>query len=50
MYAIPIVLLLVLLAIGALVWSPLFAVVAVVVVFVAFLAYAGPRPKADKKG
>lgn len=48
MYVIPILLLL-LLAIIAVAWSPLFAVVLAAIAFVAFLAYVGIRPRADEK-
>lgn len=48
MYVIPLVLL-VLLAIVAVAWSPVFAVVFAAIGFVAFLAYAGLRPRADEK-
>lgn len=48
MYAIPIVLL-VLLAIVAVAWSPIFAVGFACVGVVAFLAYVGLRPRADQK-
>jgi hypothetical protein len=48
MYAIPLVLL-VLLALVAVAWSPIFAVIAFAILFVAFLAYAGLRPRADEK-
>jgi hypothetical protein len=48
MYAIPIVLV-VLLAIVAVAWSPIFAVVAAAILFAAFLGYVGLRPRADEK-
>jgi hypothetical protein len=47
MYVIPLVLL-VLLAVVAVAWSPIFAVVFAAIGFVAFLAYAGLRPRADE--
>jgi hypothetical protein len=48
MYAIPIVVL-VLIALIGVVWSPVFAVILFALGFVAFLAYAGMRPRADEK-
>jgi hypothetical protein len=48
MYVIPLVLI-VLLGIAAVAWSPIFAVVFAALAFVAFLAYAGLRPRADEK-
>lgn len=48
MYAVPIVVL-VLIAVIAVAWSPLFAVVIAAAGFVLFLAYAGLRPRADEK-
>jgi hypothetical protein len=48
MYVIPL-LLFVVLAIVAVAWSPIFAVIFAVVGFLAFLAYAGLRPRADEK-
>jgi hypothetical protein len=48
MYVIPFVLVL-LLAIVAVAWSPVFAIVIAAIAFVAFLAYVGLRPRADEK-
>lgn len=48
MYVIPIVVL-VLLAIVAVAWSPIFAVIFAAVAFLAFLAIVGLRPRADEK-
>jgi hypothetical protein len=48
MYAIPIVLI-VLLALIAVAWSPIFALIFFVIGFVAFLAYAGLSRRADEK-
>ncbi len=48
MYLIPIVIL-VLLAIVAVAWSPIFAVIFAAVAFLAFLAIVGLRPRADEK-
>ncbi len=48
MYVIPIVIL-VLLAIVAVAWSPIFAVIFAAVAFLAFLAIVGLRPRADEK-
>jgi hypothetical protein len=48
MYAIPIVLI-VLLALVAVAWSPIFALIFFVIGFVAFLAYAGMSRRADEK-
>lgn len=48
MYTIPLVLL-VLLAIVAVAWSPIFAVIFAAIFFVAFLGYVGMRPRADEK-
>lgn len=48
MYAIPIVLI-VLLALIAVAWSPIFALIFFVIGFVAFLAYAGMSRRADEK-
>jgi hypothetical protein len=47
MYAIPIVVLLVL-ALAAVAWSPLFALIVAVPLFLVFLAYVGLRPRADE--
>ena len=48
MYLIPIVLML-LLAIVAVAWSPVFAVIVAAILFVAFLAYVGLKPRVDEK-
>lgn len=48
MYVIPIVLFIVL-ALIAVAWSPIFALVFFVIGFVAFLAYAGLNRRADEK-
>ena len=48
MYVIPIVILF-LLAIVAVAWSPIFAVIFAAVAFLAFLAIVGLRPRADEK-
>lgn len=48
MYVIPIVLI-VLLALIAVAWSPIFALVFFVIGFVGFLAYAGMSRRADEK-
>lgn len=48
MYVIPIVIL-VLLAIVAVAWSPIFAVIFAAVAFLGFLAIVGLRPRADEK-
>ena len=48
MYLIPIVLFIVL-ALIAVAWSPIFALVFFVIGFVAFLAYAGLNRRADEK-
>ena len=48
MYAIPI-LALVLLAIVAVAWSPLFAVIFAAIGVLAFLVYIGLRPRADQQ-
>jgi hypothetical protein len=48
MYVIPIVLI-VLLGLIAVAWSPIFALIFFAIGFVAFLAYAGMRPRADEK-
>jgi len=48
MYAIPIVLIVVL-ALVATAWSPLFALILAVPAFIAFLVYVGMRPRADEK-
>lgn len=47
MYVVPIVVL-VFLAVIAVAWSPLFAVILAVPAFVLFLAYVGMRPRADE--
>jgi hypothetical protein len=48
MYTIPIVIVIVL-ALIAVAWSPLFALLIAVPAFVVFLAYVGTRPRADEK-
>ena len=48
MYAIPIVLLLIA-ALIATAWSPIFALIIAVPLFLAFLAYVGFKPRADEK-
>lgn len=48
MYAIPLAVI-ILLALVAVAWSPLFALVAAAILFVLFLAYVGMRPRADEK-
>lgn len=48
MYVIPLVLL-VLLAVVAVAWSPVFAVIFAAIGFLAFLAIVGLRPRADEK-
>ncbi len=48
MYVVPIIIL-VLLAIVAVAWSPIFAVILAAIAFVAFLAIVGLRPRADEK-
>lgn len=48
MYAIPLVLLIVL-ALIAVAWSPLFALIVFVPAFIAFLAYVGMSRRADQK-
>jgi hypothetical protein len=48
MYVIPLVLL-ILLAIVAVAWSPVFAVIVAALLFAAFLVYVGLRPRADEK-
>lgn len=48
MYVIPIVLI-VLLALIAVAWSPIFALIFFAIGFVAFLAYAGLNRRADEK-
>ena len=47
MYVIPIVLI-ILLALVAVAWSPAFALIAFAVGFVAFLAYVAMKPRADE--
>ena len=47
MYAIPLVLL-ILLAIVAVAWSPVFAAALAALLFVGFLAYVGLRPRAEE--
>lgn len=48
MYLIPIAVIIVL-ALIAVAWSPIFALILFVIGFVAFLAYAGMRPRADEQ-
>jgi hypothetical protein len=48
MYAIPIALLIVA-AVIATAWSPIFALIIAVPLFLAFLGYVGFRPRADQK-
>jgi hypothetical protein len=48
MYLIPLALI-ILLALIAVAWSPIFAVIIFVIGFVAFLAYAGMSRRADEK-
>jgi hypothetical protein len=48
MYLIPIVLI-VLLALIAVAWSPIFALIVFALGFVAFLAYVAMKPRADEK-
>ncbi|HEX8689129.1 MAG TPA: hypothetical protein VF729_02680 [Solirubrobacterales bacterium] len=48
MYAIPLVVL-ACLAVIAVAWSPLFALVVAVPLFVLFLVYVGMRPRADQR-
>lgn len=48
MYLIPIALF-VLLALIAVAWSPIFALIIFAIGFVAFLAYAAMKPRADQK-
>jgi hypothetical protein len=48
MYLIPIVIVVVL-ALIAVAWSPLFALVVAVPAFLVFLAYVGTRPRADER-
>ena len=48
MYLIPLVLIIIL-ALIAVAWSPIFAVVFFVIGFVAFLAYAAMKPRADEQ-
>jgi flagellar biosynthesis/type III secretory pathway M-ring protein FliF/YscJ len=48
MYLIPIVLI-ILLALVAVAWSPIFALIFFVIGFIAFLAYAGMSRRADEK-
>jgi hypothetical protein len=48
MYLIPIVLI-VLLALVAVAWSPIFALIIFVIGFIAFLAWAGANRRADEK-
>ena len=48
MYVIPIVFV-ILLALIAVAWSPIFALILFAIGFVAFLAYVSTRPRADEK-
>lgn len=48
MYVVPIVLL-ALLALIAVAWSPLFALILAVPLLIAFFAYVGIRPRADER-
>jgi hypothetical protein len=48
MYLIPIALI-ILLALIAVAWSPIFALIIFAIGFVAFLAYAASKPRADEK-
>lgn len=48
MYVIPLVLI-VLLALIAVAWAPIFAVILFAIGFVVFLAYVAMRPRADEK-
>jgi hypothetical protein len=48
MYVIPIVLI-ILLALIAVAWSPIFALIIFAIVFIAFLAWAGMNRRADEK-
>jgi len=48
MYLIPLALIIVL-ALIAVAWSPIFALIVFVLGFVAFLAYAAMRPRADEQ-
>ncbi|MGN6257023.1 MAG: hypothetical protein ACTHN3_04630 [Solirubrobacterales bacterium] len=48
MYLIPIVLI-VILALIAVAWSPIFALIIFAIGFVAFLAYVAMKPRADEK-
>jgi hypothetical protein len=48
MYLIPLVLI-VLLALIAVAWSPIFAVIIFAIAFVAFLAYVAMKPRADEQ-
>lgn len=48
MYLIPIVVVVVL-ALAAVAWSPLFALIVAGVLFALFFAYVGMRPRADEK-
>jgi hypothetical protein len=48
MYAIPLILIIIL-ALIAVAWSPIFALIIAVPVFIAFLAYVGMRPRTDEK-
>jgi hypothetical protein len=48
MYLLPIVLI-VILALIAVAWSPIFALIFFAIAFVAFLAYVSMKPRADEK-
>ncbi len=48
MYTIPLILLIVL-AVVAVAWTPLFALIIAVPLFIAFLAFVGLRPRADER-
>jgi hypothetical protein len=48
MYLIPIALIIIL-ALIAVAWSPIFALIIFAIGFVAFLAYVGMKPRADEK-
>ena len=49
MYLIPIAIVLVVLAVIAVAWTPLFALIVFVPLFIGYLAYSGLRPRADEK-
>jgi hypothetical protein len=48
MYLIPLIVL-ILIGIVAVAWTPIFAVIIAVPAFIAFLLYVGMRPRADEK-